>query len=209
MDNDIYKKLQELLPDYVFGRLQDSDKEFFELNYKNYPDLVKEVEEIKAVFNRFDKMNFDNLLANKTRNISVKIIEKREKYKKYNQIVSFSYLIRYALPVAIIITFLIYLVEKNNKQDIIGSDNNFNYNSISTQLENDTLDFVLQGVEYLYFDQNNLILNDENLISEYIENELIKVANIGYENMLFLSDINYLSDDEVIYLIEEMQKWKK
>lgn len=206
MDNDIYKKLQELLPDYVFGRLQDSDKEFFELNYKNYPDLVKEVEEIKAVFNRFDKMNFDNLLANKTRNISVKIIEKREKYKKYNQIVSFSYLIRYALPVAIIITFLIYLVEKNNKQDIIGSDNNFNYNSISTQLENDTLDFVLQGVEYLYFDQNNLILNDENLISEYIENELIKVANIGYENMLFLSDINYLSDDEVIYLIEEMQK---
>jgi len=206
MDKDIYKKLQELLPDYVFGRLQNSDKEFFELNYINYPDLVKEVEEIKAVFNRFDKMDFDNLLANKTRNISVKIIEKREKNKKYNQIGSFSYLIRYALPVAIIITFLIYLVEKNNKQDIIGSNNNFNDNSISSQFENDTLDFVLQGVEYLDLDQDNLILTEENLISEYIENEMIEIENINYENMLFLSDINNLSDDEVIYLIEEMQK---
>lgn len=206
MDKDIYKKLQELLPDYVFGRLQNSDKEFFELNYINYPDLVKEVEEIKAVFNRFDKMDFDNLLANKTRNISVKIIEKREKNKKYNQIGSFSYLIRYALPVAIIITFLIYLVEKNNKQDIIGSNNNFNDNSISSQFENDTLDFVLQGVEYLDLDQDNLILTEENLLSEYIENEMIEIENINYENMLFLSDINNLSDDEVIYLIEEMQK---
>jgi len=206
MDKDIYKKLQELLPDYVFGRLQNSDKEFFELNYINYPDLVKEVEEIKAVFNRFDKMDFDNLLANKTRNISVKIIEKREKNKKYNQIGSFSYLIRYALPVAIIITFLIYLVEKNNKQDIIGSNNNFNDNSISSQFENDTLDFVLQGVEYLDLDQDNLILTEENLLSEYIENEMIEIENINYENMLFLSDINNLSDDEVIYLIEKMQK---
>jgi hypothetical protein len=206
MDNDIYKKLQEMLPDFVFGRLQDSDKEFFELNYKNYPDLVKEVDEIKSVFNRFDKMDFDNLLTNKTRNISVKIIEKREKYKKYNKIGSFSYLIRYALPVAIIITFLIYLVEKNNKQDIIGSNNNFNDNSISSQLENDTLDFVLQGVEYLDLDQDNLILTEENLLSEYIENEMIEIENINYENMLFLSDINNLSDDEVIYLIEEMQK---
>lgn len=206
MDKDIYKKLQELLPDYVFGRLQNSDKEFFELNYINYPDLVKEVEEIKAVFNRFDKMDFDNLLANKTRNISVKIIEKREKNKKYNQIGSFSYLIRYALPVAIIITFLIYLVEKNNKQDIIGSNNNFNDNSISSQFENDSLDFVLQGVEYLDLDQDNLILTEENLLSEYIENEMIEIENINYENMLFLSDINNLSDDEVIYLIEEMQK---
>lgn len=116
MDHNLYKKLQELLPDYVFGKLNQTDIDFFETNVQLFPDLTKEVEDVKNVFSKFDKMELDNNIAKSSRNIAYKVIEKREQNKNYKyKYSSNSYLLRFILPVALFIAIGIFYFQLNNK----------------------------------------------------------------------------------------------
>lgn len=96
MENLTYKKMQELLPEYVFGSLDDNDKLNFEQSLPMYPDLEKEVGEALAVFNKFDSMDIDGEIRKRTQNLSVKVNDKLDlKYQKNQRK---SVLIRYAAP---------------------------------------------------------------------------------------------------------------
>ncbi len=68
--------MEEMLPDYVFGRLLPDEKEKFELSLSNYPDLSREVQEVRKVFSKLERLDFDNYLERKTRNIPIKVSEK-------------------------------------------------------------------------------------------------------------------------------------
>ncbi len=74
----IYKKMQENLPDYVFGRLTDSDKLWFEENLSDFPDIQEEIKQVKAVFNRIEKIDFRSDIEHKTRNLSVKVMDRMD-----------------------------------------------------------------------------------------------------------------------------------
>lgn len=71
-----YEQMQERLPDYIFGRLTSDEMETFEYSLPNYPDIVKEIEYVRKVFARLDKMNIDRYVSRKTRSIPAKVREK-------------------------------------------------------------------------------------------------------------------------------------
>jgi len=77
-----YKSMQELLPDYVFQRLSDEEKNKFEQSLPNYPDLQYEISDVRAVFYKVERMNFDENIEYRTRNMSVKVLNKLNSRKE-------------------------------------------------------------------------------------------------------------------------------
>lgn len=77
-----YDEMQEYLPDYLFGRLSQKEREIFERSLQHYPDIVEEIDNVRKVFSRFDKMNFDRYIERKTRNIPFKVHSKLQNKQK-------------------------------------------------------------------------------------------------------------------------------
>jgi hypothetical protein len=91
-----YKEMQELLPDYVFDRLTPEDKQLFESHVNKYPDLQNEIKQVRAVFARVDAMELDKKVSLRTRNLSVKVLNKME-YRTPGQ-KRLSFAMRYVIP---------------------------------------------------------------------------------------------------------------
>ncbi|MFN3270826.1 MAG: hypothetical protein ACK42G_09575, partial [Candidatus Kapaibacteriota bacterium] len=75
MEQKIYnrKEMEERMPDFIFGRLNPEEKETFERSLSNYPDLQREVQEVREVFHKLDDLDLDAFLDRKTRNIPVRV----------------------------------------------------------------------------------------------------------------------------------------
>jgi hypothetical protein len=67
------KELEELLPDFVFGRLSKGENYLFEVSMQEFPEIIKEVEQVRSVFSRVEKMDFEKKISSRARNISVKV----------------------------------------------------------------------------------------------------------------------------------------
>ncbi|HOM05157.1 MAG TPA: hypothetical protein PLU67_06665 [Candidatus Kapabacteria bacterium] len=101
----IKKKLLELLPDYVFRRLDESDREFFEMHYKEFEDIEKEVEEVQIFFEKLEQMDFDRVFQSHTVNTSVKVLNKMERKSRPQS--SLRLVPKLALPlIAVIVIFI-------------------------------------------------------------------------------------------------------
>lgn len=77
--NNIKNRLEELLPDYAFGRINEKDKSFFEENIKDFPELMDELEQIQRVFQKVESVDFDGLMKKNSRNVSVKVMRNIKK----------------------------------------------------------------------------------------------------------------------------------
>ncbi|MBS1536138.1 MAG: hypothetical protein JST20_00150 [Bacteroidetes bacterium] len=71
-----HKQVEEMLPDYAFGRLNAEDSIEFERSISVYPDLSQELQDIHSVFSKVEQMDFNSILENRTRNISVRVRER-------------------------------------------------------------------------------------------------------------------------------------
>jgi len=198
MEDNNFKRMQELLPDYVFDKLNSEDKQFFEDNIDAYPELLTEIDDIKSVFAKFDKMDFLDKIDNKTRNTSVRVLEKRGKTKSYNNYSSFGFLTRFALPMAIMITLALVYINNNfvfdNKAVSIQED-------VSLEIEDnvksifDSSDSV-DIISYSENSDNNLFAADdiemERLTNKYQTkiNEALDITNTG--NIDQMDDVYYI-----------------
>lgn len=115
MENEIKKKLFELLPDYVFGRLSAEEKDFFEQNYQRFDDIIEEVNQAKAFFKQLEQMDFDKVFSEHTRNTSVGVLSKLEKgYQPKNKL---TFTPKFAIPVlAILVLFLAFQLDYLQKR---------------------------------------------------------------------------------------------
>ncbi len=87
-----YHEMQELLPDYVFRRLSLEEARKFELTLPDFPDLVEEVKQVKAVFGRVEEMDLDAEITDRTRNLSVRVqnkLRQRSVPGRYNMIMKY------------------------------------------------------------------------------------------------------------------------
>lgn len=106
--DQLLEKMRQNLPDYVFGRLSKSEKAEFERELPNYPELEKEVAEVRAVFAKAEKIDFDAVLGQRTRNLSIKIKERVR--GRRSKVASSRAYYRFLIPVAgvIVVGFLVF-----------------------------------------------------------------------------------------------------
>lgn len=117
------KQLEEMLPDYAFGRLGAEDSLQFEQSIEEYPDLNQELRDIQSVFSKVEKMDFNSILENRTRNISVRVQQRLA--SKNSQSSSFSRLFRFVIPTAALAA-MAYFVFTSDSPFFNSSKNNLN-----------------------------------------------------------------------------------
>lgn len=109
------KEMQELLPDYVFGKLENSSKEVFEQNLPAYPEIQKEARDAKAVFAKFASTDIDAAFRSHTRNLSIKVNSRLEhKSRKHRS----GGIMKYAIPVACVIAVATFMFNKNDNTQV-------------------------------------------------------------------------------------------
>lgn len=91
-----YKEMQELLPDYAFNRISEEERHVFERTLTDYLDIQKEVEDVRAVFHKVERMNFNDKYKQKTRNLSVKV---QTRMNKESLISPYFKIARYLVPI--------------------------------------------------------------------------------------------------------------
>ncbi len=214
MNNEIYRNLHEMLPDFVFNRLNSEDLIFFNKHIEDYPDLVEEINQVKEVFNKFDKMNFNNIINHKSRNLSVKVLENREKRLNYRYSSS-QYLFKYLVPIALIISIGLYytfnvsnymsividnklsnLSDSLNKEDF--SNELLNYLN-ATQSDNDAINTISD----LYYDDIDDSLSDI-INTESFDND-DEYDNYYNSSSFMISKLKDLDENEFQEVYKELQ----
>ncbi|HRP01641.1 MAG TPA: hypothetical protein PLE30_03230 [Candidatus Kapabacteria bacterium] len=215
MSDELLHRLEEMLPDYLFGSLNQEDRLFFESNIEKFPDLKSELEQADEVFKKFDKMNFERQLDYSARNISVKVIKKREAKAMYRYS-SMQYLLRYLVPFALIIggTYF-FMFNQGGKNETIASS--------TTNKNNDSI-FSSESVIYQLLEYPQEISSNSNLSNELelIYDEEILLAFSGqdkndnldnievYDSNLYsankvINNLQSLDEDEFQNFIQDLQ----
>ena len=227
-----YEQMQELLPDYVFNRLNEDDIIIYETALPDYPDLVQEVKDVRSVFAKVEEMDFKKILDGKTKNLSVKVMQKLEKQKKYQFRHSRVYRI-YIPTIAIAAMMLIffkfdniksYLFPENNISSSIEFTNfsqketqNLMGNEINLQTVSEIDTIISNHTVGKDLELSNIIKDDKDLYSAldetYIEEIITKFTNQKelFKNVHFSAsiqnndDLKMLDEDEIQQLLEEIQ----
>ncbi|HYF04296.1 MAG TPA: hypothetical protein VEC36_13015 [Patescibacteria group bacterium] len=71
-------EMEAMLPDYVFGQLTEFEKDNFEKALEQYPDLQAEMTDMKLVFKNLEKTRYRDVQSQRTRNLSVKVLQRLE-----------------------------------------------------------------------------------------------------------------------------------
>lgn len=71
-------KIEMLIPEYLSGDLSAEEIAFLEKNIIDFPDLAKELEEMRAVWRNMGKADLESGYLKASRNISYKVMERLE-----------------------------------------------------------------------------------------------------------------------------------
>jgi hypothetical protein len=212
------KQLEEALPDYLFGAMKDSDKADFEQAIVQYPDLVQELNEAKALFDRIDKTDFDNAISSKTRNMSVKV--NRKMAANHRHLKRFNLITRFVLPAAAVVLIMFYtLFISNDASDTIID---MQKQSLTSNLDLDEIAVILSESESEDIDEvtmnttfNHINFPDvySDIIEEMYYEEMYKYidqisnyigSNFSYNNDLY-SNFEYFEEEEFQDLLKELE----
>lgn len=203
------KDLEELMPDYIFGRLEGSEKEKYELHLKKYPDIDQEIEEAKKLFQKIDKMDFDKILDSKTRNLSYKV---SKRMNKSPQVSGSAYLLKFGLPAAAAIAILIFVFGNLQVKEVANKNTNFSKN-LEKKVD-EVINISESFSDYSYIenipiDENEFNSSDE-LFNENDKLEIIKSYNAGLlfedgtEHLLY-DELENLTENEFQILLKEIE----
>ncbi len=129
MDKQIYtyKEMQDRLPDYCFGNLEQEERDIFENSISLYEDLQKEIEDINNAFFGNIKEEYNDLMARKARNLSVKVNEslnKKETKRYYG-------LLKYLVPALGVLLLFAIIWQPDDEKSGTGIANVINEQDIN------------------------------------------------------------------------------
>ncbi|HRS02114.1 MAG TPA: hypothetical protein P5545_06140 [Bacteroidota bacterium] len=70
------KEMEERLPDYVFDRLGDEERIQFEKSLPNYPDIIKEISDVREVFTKVQKIDFNKIADVETHGMTERVLSR-------------------------------------------------------------------------------------------------------------------------------------
>ncbi len=215
------KKLYELLPDYIFGKLSNEDKEFFESNYLNFPELVKEVDEGKKFFARLDSMDFNRIFKEQTRNVSVRVHNKRERKSKFSSFLKVSKVVMPTMGVAaiLLIAWNIFFAPADriveiNQQQLSYLDKPV-FSDFST--DDDLLDNSLSGAILSQNPYSNSFGTIYEFVEDMFDDDYDETLELAYNespeyfwgfgmnnNLSIINEVSNLTESEFQELLEEL-----
>lgn len=201
-----YKEMQEMLPDYVFGRISAQDKADFESNLPLYPDLNQEIRQVREVFSKVEEMDFNRILETKTRNLSVRVNDRMRKHRKPS---TYSWTMKYAVPTMAVVVLIVFTYfNKNetpaNRQEDIAIQSNNDAVSVANYLSKADAELIfaegvnLDDLQSVY--SNISMANSYNDIANIAADYPKAIDNIYYEHMaeqlkgIKSSDVNSIYD---------------
>lgn len=210
------KQTEEMLPDYAFGRLGAEDSLQFEQSIDAYPDLSQELKDIQGVFSKVEKMDFNSILENRTRNISVRVQERMAKNSKNN---SMSRLFRLVIPTVSVAALAIFFFSSgtsffhsNESVSDIEADSHHiqvvrSSDASSLLSEDVNLNAVLaEVVSHQNNNEINIPLQDNNAIDDLIADNLLPESEESAESPS--PDPNnlweYLNDNEIQDILKDL-----
>lgn len=178
-NNQEYKKMQGILPDYALGKASIEDKEFFEANISKYPDIAEELQQARMVFGRIEEMNIREIVKRHSQNLSVKVNRKLDRRTHAQRRISFFG--RIVLPtfgVAAVVFAIMFMVPTDN--------NNQDYNN---QISN-TQPIISKNSNSQNHQAIDLIENSEGLATEEQSNNQESSNALNFENDEETEEIN-------------------
>jgi hypothetical protein len=208
-------EMEELLPDYAFGRLEKEAAEVYTKHLEEYPDLQKEIADIQEVFSRVEKMDFDSILERRTRNLSVKVNNRRTIRKPL--LSGNAFLIRFGIPAVVVMAIMIALFNGTGEKNYTDETKTFSQ-KLNSALNFDDIDEDSYS-DYEYLGTTIPASNDNNqdLVGSQILNELytddldekkamLKVVSMNITSSnVFLDELEELSEEEFQLLLEEIK----
>ncbi|MCX7880316.1 MAG: hypothetical protein N2517_06620 [Ignavibacteria bacterium] len=226
-----YKEIEELLPDYLFGRLGEEEKQVLEYSLSEYPDLQKEIEDVRKVFGRLEKMNIENYIERRTRNIPEKVNRKISQKKNFPlNILSNKAFTTVAASIGIILIVLSFIISSRQSQQSFVATNK--EDTLERKVFDeplvkiDSIEAVFSSVEdplkipifytdiftYDYDSFNTQGINQSlddivyHLILKFI-NDKEYFANFAsfFVDENFLAQLEYLNEEDFQNILEEMK----
>lgn len=118
MENLNKTQMEELLPDYLFGRLDNETANNFKMNLPNFPEIEKELNNASEVFRKIEDLDMKTAFDKKAINLSVQV--NKRLYKRKSQSAKKSFF-GYAVPIAVMITLIIVFFNTNKYKNIDNS----------------------------------------------------------------------------------------
>lgn len=114
-----YKKysryeMEERLPAYIFGELSELEKDIFDYSLADFPDIQDEIKQVRNTFELLDKIDYDKVLFDKTKDIPSRVARHVAKSNTQKKL---SFLpLRFLVP-ALITAGILFLVVKTGFMD--------------------------------------------------------------------------------------------
>jgi CHAT domain-containing protein len=67
------KEMEENLPDYIFERLSPENVRKFEQTLPEHPDLIDEIKQVKAIFDKLEKIDYDKIVFDKIKDLPTRV----------------------------------------------------------------------------------------------------------------------------------------
>jgi hypothetical protein len=119
MKNLNLDEMQELLPDYAFGKLSPNESAIFKENLASYPELEKEVADIRSAFTKVSKSAIEESLQNKTANLTYKTKQKQYNLGKNKN--ARNNIIKLAVPAIFVVGIFLYFNQAKQNEVITES----------------------------------------------------------------------------------------
>lgn len=181
--------MEELLTDYAFGKLSENEANIFEENLVNYPNLEKEIIDIRSTFSKVNKEVIKDNLHKKTSNISYKV--KQKQYEANKNHIAKKNILKFVIP--ILVLGAIYLILRDMKLNETVSNINTNEEVIISSAD---LNIILGDKSH-----NNSI---SNISSGFIINDNLSLLNFTSNTNIY-SYMNDMSETEFNQLLNEIE----
>lgn len=217
------KQMQEFLPDYIFGRLNESDNFNFEFNLPYFPEIAKEIKEVQAVFGKLNSMDIEKPIRERSKNLSVKVNEKLNKRKSnvYSGFLS----PRFAMPIIALLIgglMIVYYGNQNKLAENINSDIQILTDKDIETINNEDEELTLiEESADLAFAENTLDYSDivqfDSEIEQIANSEISKIAmrdskeisvyfsKYHYLDPAILDELDNLDEEDFLKIYEELK----
>lgn len=212
MNNKLqYKELEELIPDYVLGRLDNETNNKFEESMADYPDIIVEVNSIRETFEKFENFDLKNNVKSEYKDFSISINEKL--YKKNIRHPYLGKIPRIVFPIMgiLVIGYFLYFTDtfesnllRNNEEFVLFKSGDLD----SLSHKNDIVtNLISEGVFNEESDIADYSLSEFDLVSsnEFIEYE---TENFQYQKLNVNDLLIDLEEEEFINILEDLKDEK-